>query len=202
MNQQESSSPHRKRRRPNSLEPAVLAVVDDFFSVRGQDDQRLEKVNFLSALEYLWNGCNISPDVYKAPCGGTWSCSSPWSNRHKGVMEQYDQVEEQSHYCESSRRLCMLRVVYELEKLLLHVHRAQRPTGRRETDMAAAERAFSELSGVPIKRVRTLRKRARTYSKIAAQRNGLGILLMLGTQSRDLYAALISSTLRFLADRI
>lgn len=94
----------------------------------------------------------------------------------------------------------MLRIVYEIEKLLLHVHRVQMPTGRRETDIAAAERAFSELSNVPVSRVKALRKRARTYLKIAAQRNGLGILLMLGTQSRDLYVRLTNVNRTCFAD--
>lgn len=177
----------RKRRRGNGLDCTAIALADDFLS-RGREDRHPERASFLSALGYLQHGCSTSAAVYEASGrAATYAPSSPMANRQKMVIEKYHRIEEQSHYWESSRRLYMLRIVYEIDKLLVNVQRICTPAGRTETDIAAAERTFSELSEVPVARVRALRKRTRTYLEIAAHTNGLGFLLMLGTQSRDLY---------------
>lgn len=54
-----------------------------------------------------------------------------------------------------------------------------------ESDVAHAEREFSRLSGESEDVIRELRLVSRSYVTAANREDGLGILLMLGSQTRD-----------------
>lgn len=130
-----------------------------------------------------------SPESYSGLYNGSEGTTpaETRTNRQQCAIARLDNIENASHTAEGRRRLRLLRIVYEIDRLQ---HSAQRvrttPHGNVESDVAAAERAFSDLSGIDVNRVNTLRTSARPYINIAGQKNGLGILLMLGCQSRHL----------------
>lgn len=97
-------------------------------------------------------------------------------------MHRFRKHERATIITEGIRRLWLLRVSYEVDRLLPSVQQERTD----KSDIAAAEREFSRLSGETTGDVRKLREAARPYLTLAGQKNGLGILLMLGSQSRDL----------------
>jgi hypothetical protein len=102
--------------------------------------------------------------------------------RQEKVMSRFRKHERATIITESMRRLWLLRVFYEVDRLLPRVRQERMD----KSDIAAAEREFSRLSGEPIGNIRKLREAARPYLALANRKSGLGILLMLGSQSRDL----------------
>lgn len=122
-------------------------------------------------------GYRVESDQYKV--------STPWCNdlgleRQEKVIRQYRTLETQSHVTESTRRLWLLRISYEVDLLLPHVERQQ----NEKSDIAAAERKFAELSHQEPKSIRSLRKLGQKYTAMAACEYGLGFLLLLGCQTR------------------
>lgn len=97
-------------------------------------------------------------------------------------MHRFRKHERATIVTEGMRRLWLLRVSYEVDRLLPSVQHERSD----KSDIAAAEREFSRLSGETVRNVRKLRGAARPYLTLAKEKNGLGILLMLGSQSRDL----------------
>jgi hypothetical protein len=102
--------------------------------------------------------------------------------RQEKVMHRFRNHERATVVTEGMRRLWLLRVSYEVDRLLPNVQQAKTD----KSDIAAAEREFSRLSGEAIGDVRKLREAARPYLALANEKSGMGILLMLGSQSRDL----------------
>jgi hypothetical protein len=98
------------------------------------------------------------------------------------VMHRFRTHERTTNITEGVRRLWLLRVTYEVDLLLDSVQQDRTDV----SDIALAEREFSRLSEESIKDVRKIREAARPYVALANRKNGLGILLMLGNQSRDL----------------
>jgi hypothetical protein len=74
----------------------------------------------------------------------------------------------------------MLWVIYEVDRLMTNGERV----GTDGSDVLYAEREFSRLSGASEKVIRELRDLSRSYVTVANRENGLGIILMLGAQSR------------------
>lgn len=104
-------------------------------------------------------------------------------SREHRVMQRHIQIERKSDAVEGIRRLSLLWVVYEVSRLQLEAERQD--AGRRsvESDVAAAERVFSERSGADAKYIRHLRNSCRRYLDIATYTNGLGMILLLGSQT-------------------
>ncbi|KAK4551685.1 hypothetical protein LTR86_010972 [Recurvomyces mirabilis] len=188
----------KKRPRIDALSLTLRDHATKFLADRFSNDQRPETKSFSEALGRLQQGSSLSLEVYTLPpnqekffLDAPTPSVSGSRNRQNSVMEKYNESEQQSHFWESIRRLSLLWVVYEIERLQPVAQRNKTVAGRTEPLVAAAERKFSELSDVPVERVRDLRKRARIYLDVAKQTNGLGMLLMLGTQSRDLWVHLV-----------
>jgi hypothetical protein len=95
-------------------------------------------------------------------------------------MQHYTRCAKKTHVTEGWRRLSILWVIYEVDRLMTNSERA----GTHESDVAYAEREFSRMSGGSEKDIRELRDISRSYVTAANQENGLGIILMLGSQSR------------------
>jgi hypothetical protein len=132
------------------------------------------------ALNRLRSDLQISVDDHQT--SSTAEAHDATACRQKKVMHRFRKHERATVITEGMRRLWLLRVSYEVDRLLPSVQ--QKRTDK--SDIAAAEREFSRLSGEPIKDVRKLREAARPYVALANRKSGLGILLMLGSQSRDL----------------
>jgi len=203
-----TKSQSKKRPKIDALDLTLRDHATRFLADKFSNDRRPETKSFSEALGRLKSGSSIALEAYTVPPNQETSSfdlatrtASGNQTRQKSVMERYDRAEQQSHFWESSRRLSLLWVVYEIERLQPVAHRKQTPAGRRETPVTAAERKFSELSDGPVERARDLRKRARVYLDIATQTNGLGMLLVLGTQSRDLYVTLGLLRCTCLADK-
>jgi hypothetical protein len=96
-------------------------------------------------------------------------------------MQHYNMCAQKTHVTEGWRRLYMLWVVYEIDRLMLIGER----TGPGSSDVSCAEREFCRLSGESADVVRELRLASRSYLTAANREDGLGIILMLGTQSKD-----------------
>ncbi|KAM0714566.1 hypothetical protein Q7P37_009862 [Cladosporium fusiforme] len=105
------------------------------------------------------------------------------ASRQKKVMQQFRTCERKTNVTEGLRRLWLLRVIYEVDRLLLTTERGRTD----KSDVAAAEREFSRLSGESPDAIRDLRNVGSSYLIVANQENGLGILLMLGCQTRDIW---------------
>jgi hypothetical protein len=101
--------------------------------------------------------------------------------RHERVIQQFRACEDSTHVSEGVRRLWLLRISYEVDRLLPHVELEQ----TEKSDIAAAEREFARLSHEDPKAVRSLRKIGHKYTVMASRDNGLGFLLMLGNQTRN-----------------
>lgn len=142
------------------------------------------------ALQSLHDGRVESPEKYDGLFDGRWDSSYTVSDtvttRQKIAVEQYQWSDAQAQICEGMRRLDLLRIIYEIDRLRLTSERRTTSTGMLEQDITAAEREFAKRAGAEIHVVRALRKRARAYLNLASRQNGLGILLMLGSQTRKL----------------
>lgn len=97
-------------------------------------------------------------------------------------MQQFRTCDRKTNVTEGLRRLCLLRVIYEVDRLLDTTEREESD----KSDIAAAERAFSRLSGESSQAIRDLRNIGSSYLTVANRENGLGFLLMLGCQTRDM----------------
>lgn len=175
-----ANKPPRENSDPN---PIASYLTRQAYSGPASRDSAI--TNMTKALNCLRSNLSIPieehqpPDkeeVYPAPFERGGIC------RQEKVMHRFRKHERSTNIIEGLRRLWLLRVSYEVDRLLLSVQ--QEKTDK--SDVAAAEREFSRLSGEPIKDVRKLREAARPYLTLANRENGLGILLMLGSQSRDL----------------
>lgn len=87
---------------------------------------------------------------------------------------------------EGERRVHLLQVEYEVKLLEKDAERGVASEGRTEGSVAAAERVFAHLAATDLLSVRKARKSARPYLCLSLQRNGLGLVFMLGSQTRTL----------------
>lgn len=97
--------------------------------------------------------------------------------RQKRMMQQYRSYEKQTNRTEGQRRLLMIVITSE-------IHRLQDEEGE-EQSLDAAEHRFAQLSGENIEDIRGLCKSAQRYMVLAGNTYGLGFLLMLGDNCRD-----------------
>lgn len=186
----------RKRRRRDSGTTDSRTNAAAFFANQKRiheetgHDGRLGKPDverLLQAVKNLELGMDTSPESYSGPSDRSGGTTPFAANRQQLAVANVDNTEKTSYTAEGKRRLGLLRIVYEIERLRDSTQRVNRtPSGRIESDVAAAERAFSDLSGADATRVNVLRMAARSYVNIANRKNGLGLLLMLGSQSRHL----------------
>jgi hypothetical protein len=116
--------------------------------------------------------------------------SAPESNVH-GLTRQAEVVrhlktlEAESHVVAGKRRLWLLRLCYEVDRLLPNVVVEK----DEKSDIAAAEREFAQLSGEGRENIRTFRTNAHKYTIVANWENGLGFLLLLGTQTKWMWVS-------------
>jgi hypothetical protein len=97
--------------------------------------------------------------------------------RQKRMMQQYRDYEKQTNRTEGQRRLLMIVITSE-------IHRLQDEEGE-EQSLDAAEHRFAQLSGENTEDIRGLCKSAQRYMVLAGNAYGLGFLLMLGDNCRD-----------------
>lgn len=109
-----------------------------------------------------------------------------FSNRQSAILDRLSEGEQKTVELEGLRRLRLLRINYEVDRLQSDVDQQLTPKGASETLLTAAIRNFSQLSGKAEKDIRALRKRARTYEALARYPHGLGMILMLGCDTRAL----------------
>jgi hypothetical protein len=96
-------------------------------------------------------------------------------------MQHYKMCAQTTHATEGWRRLYMLWVIYEVDRLMFISER----TGPEKSDVASAEREFCRLSGESEEVIREIRTVSRSYVTVANREGGLGIILMLGSQTKD-----------------
>jgi hypothetical protein len=100
--------------------------------------------------------------------------------RQEEVIRHLKTLEAGSHFIECRRRLCLLRLNYEIDRLLPHVAIEK----NEKSNIAAAERKFAELSGESPATIRAFRKISHKYTIIANRKHGLGFLLLLGSHTK------------------
>jgi hypothetical protein len=98
--------------------------------------------------------------------------------RQKRMMQQYRDYEKQTNRTEGQRRLLMVVITSE-------IHRLQDEEEGEEQSLSAAEHRFAQLSGEEVEDIRGLCKSAQKYTVLARNPYGLGFLLMLGDNCRD-----------------
>lgn len=176
-----------KRRKKN--DPTSRPETRDRTLCEPAKDKLIER-----ALKRLLQGCNEVSGEHDALLSGSGdgyslppeSSVTEKPNRQKLAVGHYLWCEKNTTTFEGWRRLGLLCISYEIERLLQTVEREATSTLHTESDVAAAERKFAELSGSRAESIKEMHKRARRYDRWASKENGLGILLMLGTQTRTL----------------
>lgn len=108
------------------------------------------------------------------------------SNRQVAVLDRLSEGDQKTLELEGLRRLRLLRIKYEVERLQSDTDRQLTSNGASETLVAAGIRSFSELSGKAEDEIKALRKSARPYEVLARYQNGLGMILILGCDTRAL----------------
>lgn len=94
-------------------------------------------------------------------------------------MQHLKMCEQTTHVSEGWRRLYMLWVIYELDRLM------SKRTEPGRAEVADAVREFCRLSGEDEEVVRKIRANSHSYVTAANRENGLGIILMLGSRTTD-----------------
>lgn len=96
----------------------------------------------------------------------------------KRMMQRYRDYERRTHRTEGERRLLMVVITSE-------IYRLQEEEEGEEQSLGAAEDRFAQLSGENTEYIRGLCKSAQKYMVLARKTYGLGFLLMLGGNCRD-----------------
>lgn len=114
-------------------------------------------------------------------------------SRQKYVMDRLNASDSTSWVIETQRRFDLLRVEYEVRLLasqLYHEHHGGASTGREIYRLAErefsrpAEELFSRLADVNTTQTTARRRNARPCLHMAGYEYGLGLMLMLGIQTR------------------
>lgn len=85
---------------------------------------------------------------------------------------------------ESQRKFSFLHVEYEIRRLLPRDRKSSVDSDSGESQHAIMEHEFSKLAQVDVSRDKAKRRSARPYLYLADQKCGLGLILLLGAQSR------------------
>ncbi|GIZ48188.1 hypothetical protein CKM354_001125900 [Cercospora kikuchii] len=188
----------RKRRRRDSDPTESQVGAEAFFADKKRIHRERGPVGrqpspdvrlLVQAVKDLESGMDISPEAYSGSYDRSddTTPTEPIPNRQRCTIARLNNIEKTSRTAEGKRRLSLLRIEYEVDRLLPSAQRMRTSSGNIESDIVAAEREFSQLSGIDTTRVNALRKLARPYIHISRRENGLGLLLMLGSQSRHLW---------------
>jgi len=105
-------------------------------------------------------------------------------HRQRYVVQRFKQTESKTRESEIERRLWLLRVEFEVQRLQPTAFCGTTPEGVSERGIPGAEREFARLSKCSRDHVQKIRRSARTYVHISGYENGLGLIYMLGAQSR------------------
>ena len=105
-------------------------------------------------------------------------------NRQRYVVQQYYQAESKTRDAEISRRLWLLSVEYEVRRLQPDAFCGTTPEGVSERGVPDAEKQFATLSGYSKKDVHDMRTRVRPCVHVSTYKNGLGLIYLLGPQTR------------------
>lgn len=137
-----------------------------------------------SAVDCLRSACALPRDIYNNTLKPPTSDNT--GSHQKRVIEMCRAAESKSVMAEGERRVHLLQVEYEVKLLEKDAERGVASEGRTEGSVAAAERVFAHLAATDLLSVRKARKSARPYLCLSLQRNGLGLVFMLGSQTRTL----------------
>lgn len=178
----------RPRKSARKLTPEEEQLAAYFAKHKHSGDASSKQIERLAkAFKGLRSSLDISVDKFRIPGQKTvehlihnTSFATTTGCRQERAMQRYMVVVQQTHVTEGWRRLYMLWVIYEIDRLMTKGERA----GTDGSDVLYAEREFSRLSGGSEKVIRELRDISRSYVSAANRENGLGIILMLGAQSR------------------
>lgn len=171
----------RPRKTSNKDDNTPKDEIAEFFKSKTYTDGR-KCTDMIPALRKtllgLESGYKIEPERFnvsstRSDCLGL--------QRQEKVIREFRTLESQSHVTESQRRLWLLRISYEIDRLLPLVELRR----NEKSDIAAAEREFARLSHEDPKSIRNLRKIGHKYTVIADREHGLGFLLLLGCQTRS-----------------
>lgn len=137
----------------------------------------------ISGVEVLRSGCagasKISEDLnnmLQNPDSSRVPTRQSIGSRQKRVVEKHNSSESLSDIVEVDRRLNLLFVEYEVRRLSLSLSLT--------IDDSVAK--LSEQAEVSADQINTMRRNVRPYLNLICQDNGLGYLLMLGSQGRKL----------------
>lgn len=167
-------------------EQLVAYFAENEYSGAASSEQPIERL--ARALKGLRSSLSVSADAFQVPTEkekehlsrGTFFARTTGC-RQERVMQHYRMCAQKTYVTEGWRRLYLLWVIYEVDRLMSNGERV----GTDMSDVAYAESEFSRLSGENKKTIRALRDVSRSYVTAANRENGLGIIMMLGPQSRD-----------------
>lgn len=140
----------------------------------------------MQGLICLRDACKLSADDYR----DMWEHSRRnatsaeifGANRQMRAMKKENLTESRSWVIESQRRLDLLHVEYEIRRLLPQSNKAS--TNGCDSEHAIAEQEFSKLANVDLSQTRAKRRNVRPYLHLAKYEHGLGLMLLLGVQTR------------------
>lgn len=167
-----------KRRKPTKHRPLMNLRAREFFESCGEETGKTPReewsADLVKGLESLQDACKLSATDY----GAKWrqyqrnaaTYQPRGANRQKRIIERQDQAESMSWVIESQRRLGLLHLEYEVKRL--------------PPQPISAERAFSNLAGIGEQELSNTRRNVRPYLHLSKRENGLGLLLLLGVQTR------------------
>lgn len=107
-------------------------------------------------------------------------------NPQQRLVASQKRIDDDSVAGEAARRIQMLFTHHEIEAMVPQAtQQALCNHSSHETALAAATRHFADINALDFEEIQGIRKTARPYLELAT-RFGLGILLMIGNQTRDL----------------
>ena len=182
-NKRRRKNAHKQTRGENEL---AGYFADHGYSGAASSEKMIERL--AKVLEGLLSSLLVSADDFKIRNSrdAEHSSNDTFFSRTTGcrqerVMQHYKMCAQKTHLTEGWRRLYLIWVIYEVDRLMSSGERI----GTDKSDVAYAEREFSRLSGESEKAIRGLRDVSGSYVTAANRENGLGIVMMLGSQSRD-----------------
>ena len=178
----------RKRRKktpnPSRLQQCAQKFFEDCKLEAGKSSRGTCPKDLLQGLVCLQEACKLSADDYRAMWDhsrrDTTSVELLGANRQSRAMEKENITESKSWAIESQRRLDLLHVEYEIRRLLPQSNKGGTNGGESEH----AEREFSKLAEVDVRHTRAKRRNVRPYLYLTRYEHGLGLMLLLGVQTR------------------
>ncbi|PIA82974.1 hypothetical protein CB0940_12202 [Cercospora beticola] len=187
--------PHKRRKKATSVRSPLEKRARSYFQeqrARGSEGNEDGKIDDMwSAVECLQAACARSVSAYEDIL--RQSRPAIEGNRQKLALDIYKASSASSCTVESGRRFDLLHVEYEVKLLKNNVDRGVTATGATEGSVAAAEREFARLASADPRSVRNARENARPYVHVATHASGLGLVLMLGSQTRNLWERQLSN---------